>query len=364
MNPLPASRGLLPFAPGFPEIIHHSTAATLPAQDQAFQVIIGRSEAIQEAIALAYRVARSPIRMVLLAGETGTGKELFARGIHAASDRAAEPFAALNCAAIPESLLESELFGHERGAFTGAATRKLGLLEIARGGTVLLDEVAELSLTLQAKLLRVLEDRKARRVGGVEEVEINCRIIAATNESLEQLVARGAFREDLFYRLDAFRITLPPLRGRGADIEVLARHFIRTVANDLHQTPKNLPLESLAVLQRHEWRGNVRELKNVIERAFVLSEGADILSHHIVLHRRSPVSAQPAMDPTLAGQIGIPKEGLTLDEIEREAILITLRAVDGNQSKAARVLGISRATLMRKLQKFELERTVDIHAVA
>ena len=335
----------------------------MPAQDQAFQVIIGRSEAIQEAIALAYRVARSPIRMVLLAGETGTGKELFARGIHAASDRAAEPFAALNCAAIPESLLESELFGHERGAFTGAANSKLGLLEIAKGGTVLLDEVAELSLALQAKLLRVLEDRKARRVGGVEEVEINCRVIAATNESLEQLVARGAFREDLFYRLDAFRITLPPLRVRGADIEVLARHFIRTVANELHQTPKHLPLESLATLQRHEWRGNVRELKNVIERAFVLSEGADILPHHIVLHRRSPVSGPP-LDPTLAGQIVIPKEGLTLDEIEREAILITLRAVDGNQSKAARILGISRATLMRKLQKFELERRVDIHAVA
>ncbi len=335
----------------------------MPAQDQAFQVIIGRSEPIQEAIALAYRVARSPIRMVLLAGETGTGKELFARGIHAASDRAAEPFAALNCAAIPESLLESELFGHERGAFTGAANRKMGLLELAKGGTVLLDEVAELSLALQAKLLRVLEDRKARRVGGVEEIEINCRVIAATNESLEQSVARGTFREDLFYRLDAFRITLPALRTRGADIEVLARHFIRTIAQELHQQPKNLPLESLAVLQRHEWRGNVRELKNVIERAFVLCEGADMLPHHIVLHRRSPVSGG-TIDPTLAGQISIPKEGLTLDEIEREAILITLRAVDGNQSKAARVLGISRATLMRKLQKFELERTVDIHVVA
>jgi two-component system NtrC family response regulator len=335
----------------------------VPPQDQAFQVIIGRSEAIQEAIALAYRVARSPIRMVLLAGETGTGKELFARGIHAASDRASEPFAALNCAAIPESLLESELFGHERGAFTGAATRKMGLLELARGGTVLLDEVAELSLALQAKLLRVLEDRRARRVGGVEEIDINCRIIAATNESLEKSVARGTFREDLFYRLDAFRITLPPLRTRGADIEVIARHFIRIIAHELHQPAKGLPLESLAVLQRHEWRGNVRELKNVIERAFVLCEGPDILPHHIVLHRRSPVSAQAA-DPDLAGQIGIPKAGLTLDEIERDAILITLRLVDGNQSKAARILGISRATLIRKLQKFELERTVNIHVVA
>ena len=333
----------------------------MPAQDQAFQVIIGRSEAIQEAIALAYRVARSPIRMVLLAGETGTGKELFARGIHAASDRAAEPFAALNCAAIPESLLESELFGHERGAFTGATARKPGLLELARSGTVLLDEIAELSLSLQAKLLRVLEDRTARRVGGVDEIAINCRIIAATNESLEERVSRGTFREDLFYRLDAFRITLPPLRSRATDIEVLARHFIRSTAHELHQPPKGLPLESLAVLQRHEWRGNVRELKNVIERAFVLCEGPDILPHHLILHRRSPAAGA---DPTLAGQIAIPREGLTLDEIEREAILITLRAVAGNQSKAARVLGISRATLLRKLQKYELERTVQIHFVA
>jgi transcriptional regulator with PAS, ATPase and Fis domain len=332
----------------------------VPAQDQAFQVIIGRSEAIQEAIALAYRVARSPIRMVLLAGETGTGKELFARGIHAASDRAAEPFAALNCAAIPESLLESELFGHEKGAFTGAASRKLGLLELARGGTVLLDEVAELSLALQAKLLRVLEDRTARRVGGIEEIQINCRVIAATNESLEQRVTRGTFREDLFYRLDAFRITLPPLRTRGADIEVLARHFIRIIANELNQAPKALPMESLAVLQRHEWRGNVRELKNVIERAFVMCEGQEILTRHLTLQRRSPVSGQAGAQE-LAGQIEIPKAGLTLDEIEREAILITLRLVAGNQSKAARILGISRATLIRKLQKYELERTVDIH---
>ena len=189
-------------------------------------------------------------------------------------------------------------------------------------------------------------------------------MIAATNESLEALVARGAFREDLFYRLDAFRITLPALRTRGADVEILARHFIRSIAHELNLTTKNLPLESLAVLQRHEWRGNVRELKNVIERAFVLSESADILPHHIVLHRRSPVISTEIPNAALAGQIAIPKQGLTLDEIEREAILITLRATGGNQSKAARILGISRATLMRKLQKFELQRRVDIHAVA
>ncbi len=331
----------------------------MPAQDQAFQVIIGRSEAIQEAIALAYRVARSPIRMVLLAGETGTGKELFARGIHAASVRASEPFAALNCAAIPESLLESELFGHERGAFTGADNRKIGLLELAKGGTVLLDEVAELSLALQAKLLRVLEDRTARRVGGLEEVEIKCRIIAATNESLEQAVARGRFREDLFYRLDAFRITLPPLRNRGSDIEVLARHFLRNIAAELHQTPKVLASETLALVMKHEWRGNVRELKNVMERAYVVCDGAEIQPHHLTLHRRNSSTSQ-APDPELAGQISIPKRGLTMEDIEREAILITMRIVDGNQSKAARILGISRATLLRKLAKYEAEGLVDV----
>jgi two-component system, NtrC family, response regulator AtoC len=336
----------------------------VPPQDQAFQAVIGRSEPVQEAIALAYRVARSPLRMVLLAGETGTGKELFARGIHAASARADEPFAALNCAAIPENLLESELFGHERGAFTGANTRKLGLLEMARGGTVLLDEIAELSMPLQAKLLRVLEDRTARRVGGVEEIKINCRVIAATNESLEDAVAAGRFRQDLFYRLDAFRITLPPLRQRGSDIELLARHFVRTIAGELHQTPKSLPAETLSVLQRHEWLGNVREMKNVIERAFLLvGEGDEILPHHITLHRGSQVSGA-SIHGDVAGMITIPNNGMTLDEIEREAILITLRAVDGNQSKAARVLGVSRATLLRKLQKYELARTVEIHFVA
>jgi two-component system, NtrC family, response regulator AtoC len=334
------------------------------AQDQAFQSVIGRSEPIQEAIALAYRVARSPLRMVLLAGETGTGKELFARGIHTASARADEPFAALNCAAIPENLLESELFGHERGAFTGASTRKLGLLEMARGGTVLLDEIAELSMPLQAKLLRVLEERTARRVGGVEEIKINCRVIAATNESLEDAVAGGRFRQDLFYRLDAFRITLPPLRQRGTDIELLARHFVRAIAGELHQTVKTLPPETLAVLQRHQWLGNVREMKNVIERAFLLvGDGEEIRPHHITLHRGAQV-AGATIHGDVAGTITIPGKGMTLDDIEREAILITLRAVDGNQSKAARVLGVSRATLLRKLQKYELARTVEIHAVA
>ena len=335
----------------------------MPGQDLAFRSIIGRSEAIQEAIAIAYRVARSPIRMVLLDGETGTGKELFARGIHAASARQSEPFAAINCAAIPASLLESELFGHERGAFTGATSRKQGLLEVARAGTVLLDEVAELSLTLQAKLLRVLEDRTARRVGGVEEISIRCRVIAATNESLEQSVARGSFREDLFYRLNAFRITLPPLRNRAADVELLARHFLSELSTEHGHQPKTLRSDAIAVLRMHEWRGNVRELKNVIERAAVVSDDSEIAAEHIVLQRRTPMTGpQSAAEATDA--IAIPRSGMTMDDIEREAIRITLLHAEGNQSQAARMLGISRATLLRKLNKYALPDDSGLGSVA
>jgi len=325
----------------------------LPVQAHAFRALIGRSEPIQEAVAMAFRVARSPIRIVLLDGETGTGKELFARGIHAASARAAEPFITINCAAIPAALLESELFGHERGAFTDATSRKAGLLELAKGGTVLLDEVAELSLALQAKLLRVLEDRVARRVGGLEEIAINARVVAATNVPLESAVLRGAFREDLYYRLNAFRITLPPLRERDGDLELLARHFLHEIAIDQPGAPVTISREAIDLLQKHEWRGNVRELKHVIERAVVTCEGPEILPRHVTLNRRSSVVATSKQHDA-AGQITIPRAGMSMDEIECEAIRITMAAANGNQSKAARMLNISRATLLRKLDKYRL----------
>jgi transcriptional regulator with PAS, ATPase and Fis domain len=338
-----------------------SKGAKLPGQELAFGAVVGRSEAIQEAIALAYRVARSPIRMVLLDGETGTGKELFARGIHNAGTTSNEPFAAINCAAIPASLLESELFGHERGAFTGAASRKQGLMELARTGTVLLDEIGELSLGLQAKLLRVLEDRTARRVGGVQEIPIKCRVVAATNESLDRAVARGAFREDLFYRLNAFRITLPPLRSRGNDLELVIRHFLKELAADqFHfQEAKSVSPEAFSVLRSHEWRGNIRELKNVIERAAVVCDGSTIEPQHIVLHKRTALTGEDRPSD-VAGEIVIPRGGLTMDQIEREAIRVTLMSVDGNQSRAARMLGIGRATLIRKLHKFGLGAGPDV----
>src|SRR5213592_561487 len=235
--------------------------------------VIGESAAIREVIALATQVAASRSVTVLLVGETGTGKELFARGIHAASARAAEPFVAINCAAIPETLLESELFGHEPGAFTDARTLKRGLLEVADHGTVFLDEVAELPLKLQAKLLRVVEDRRFRRLGGSDEQTLHARIIAGTNAALERAVENNHFRADLFYRLNVARIELPPLRERNGDVSLLAKYFVQRYAESEGREQLRLAADSIDALERHHWPGNIRELKNVIERAVVVCVG-------------------------------------------------------------------------------------------
>jgi two-component system response regulator AtoC len=283
---------------------------------------------------------------VLLVGETGTGKELFARGIHAASPRAAEPFVAINCAAIPETLLESELFGHEPGAFTDARTLKRGLFEVAGGGTVFLDEVAELPLKLQAKLLRVVEDRRFRRLGGSEERALSARIIAGTNSSLETAVADNRFRADLFYRLNVARLELPPLREREGDIPLLAHYFVKrhseSEGRDLRLAP-----DSVGALERHRWPGNIRELKNVIERAAVVCTGDVIQPHHLSLQRRSFI---PLVETPAGGVIRIPAEGKSLQSIVDEAIHTTIGITGGNLSAAARILGISRPTLARKLR--------------
>jgi two-component system NtrC family response regulator len=315
--------------------------------------IIGESAALREAVTLASQIAASRTITVLLIGETGTGKELFARGIHAASSRAADPFVAINCAAIPETLLESELFGHEVGAFTDARSLKLGLLEVAAAGTIFLDEVAELPLPLQAKLLRVVEEKTFRRLGGSEERQLTARIVAGTNTSLDHAVAEKSFRADLFYRLNVARLELPPLRERVGDVRLLANYFVEKHAHAEGSDRLHLAPASLAALEMHHWPGNVRELKNVIERAVVVCTGDVIEPHHLSLQRRSYV---PLAGSRAGASIEIPSDGKTLDAIVVEAIRATLDLTSGNLSAAARRLGISRPTLVRKLREDGLVR--------
>ena len=322
--------------------------------------IVGRSAVLRAALDLSRKVAASRTTTVLLAGETGTGKELFARGVHYAGAAAAEPFVAVNCAAIPETLLESELFGHERGAFTDARVQKRGLMELAGSGTLFLDEIHHMPHSLQPKLLRALESRRLRRLGALDEVPIACRIIAGTNVSLESAVARGEFREDLYYRLNVFRITLPPLRERPDDVALLARHFLDEHAREHGRAAKALDPEAARALQAHSWPGNVRELKNVIERASILAgAGRSIRVEHLMIQQRTaraatPASGAPAVpradESAAGGVIHVPPGGKTLHQIEQEAVRITLQLAGGNRSEAARLLGISRPTLARKLQ--------------
>lgn len=327
----------------------------------AFESVVGQSREIREVIAFARKVAMRRSPTVLLMGETGTGKELFARGIHYAGPDPEAPFVAVNCPAIPASLLESELFGHEKGAFTDARDRKRGLLELAEYGTLFLDEVAELPPDLQPKLLRALEERRVRRIGGTEEVEIRCRIVAASNRPLEEAVEEGTFREDLFYRLNVVRIRIPPLRERAGDLEVLSRHFLDELSREQGVPARSLTPEALETLRRHRWPGNVRELKNVIQRAALLADGARIRARDVVIHEREP--RRPGLTPDEARSeeesglaIEIPPEGRPLDEIEAEAFRITLSITGGNKSAAARILGVSRPTVDRKIERYDLDR--------
>lgn len=331
--------------------------AHAPASEFAFRNIFGESTRLRSAIRLASRVAGHTGTTVLLQGETGTGKELFARGIHYASQNAGEPFVPINCAAIPENLLESELFGHEQGAFTDAHQQKRGLLEQAGHGTVFLDEIGELPLALQPKLLRVLEEKRVRRLGGLEEHEIHCRVIAATNRELSHSVESGSFREDLFYRLSVFRIEIPPLRERGRDIELLARHLVDSVCHAHGLSPRTLAADAVELLYAHDWRGNVRELKNTIERAVILCDGPTITGEHIVIQQRSNVPAATLVTDvaTTAGVIHVPRTGLKLEDAERLLLELTLQLTANNHTQAARILGISRPTLIRKVRKYGLK---------
>jgi transcriptional regulator with PAS, ATPase and Fis domain len=317
---------------------------------RGFDCLLGRSAAHRATVETARLVAATAKTTVLLAGETGTGKELFARGIHYGGATADAPFVAVNCAAIPDTLLEGELFGHEKGAFTGAHARKQGLFELAGDGTLFLDEIHQLPLALQPKLLRALESRLIRPLGGAREVPVRCRIIAATNIALDDLVARAEFRPDLFYRLNVFRVDIPALRERGEDVILLATGFLQEIAAEQGRTVKLLAPDAIEALRAHDWPGNVRELRNVVDRSEILS-GADgvIRARHLMIQRRTLRSGIDGADRI--GEIVLARSGTTLAEIEIEAARLTIAHTRGNRSAAARLLGISRPTLARLLQR-------------
>jgi len=313
--------------------------------------IISRSEAMQHVMDLARRAAASEAT-VLITGESGTGKERLARHVHELSPRRDGPFVAINCGALPENLLESELFGHAKGAFTGANSERKGLFESASGGTILLDEIGETSATMQVRLLRALQERRVRPVGANREVPVDARVIAATNRDLAVMVMEGAFRKDLFYRLRVVPLEVPPLRERRDDILPLSRHFIARTCAANRCGPCALSADVLDVLHRYSWPGNVRELENAIERAVVLAEGQP----DVRLADLPPEVRGEAAPPTAAATKASASHErvLTLEEVERQHILATLDRFDGHRRKTAEALGIGENTLWRRLKKWGL----------
>jgi DNA-binding NtrC family response regulator len=318
------------------------------AQPYGPESIVGDSPSMKSVRALLERIAASPASTVLLTGESGTGKDLAAKVLHYSSSRASKPFMNITCSALPETLLESELFGHERGAFTGADRQKRGLIESADGGTVFLDEIGEMVPLLQAKLLRFLEEKSFKRVGGSQDIKVDVRVVAATNRSLQEEVKKGHFREDLFYRLDVMSVPLPPLRERKGDVAPLINHYIDAFNTEFRKKVRGVSPTAMAALEAYPWRGNVRELRNALERAMLLADGNELNESHFPMLAASEMELSTAM--------GLPAEGINLDSLERSLVVQALERSGWNQTKAATLLGLNRDQIRYRIEKFELHK--------
>lgn len=321
--------------------------------DPEATTIVGGSPAIRESVAMVGKLAASGANAILLTGESGTGKDLVARALHYQSPRSHAPFVAVNCAALPDTLMESELFGHEKGAFTDARFLKKGLFELADGGTLYLDEIGELKISLQAKMLRVLETLTFRRVGGSRDLTVDLRVIAATNRDLDAAVQAGEFRRDLLYRLRVIEMTMPPLRERREDIEALVKHFLRQYTLKFHKPGMTVSPAAMDALTRYDWPGNVRELKNAIERAVILEDGKELGTHYLPSQLMRAATTTPA--PGAASGFTLPQGGVTLEHVEESLVRQAMDMAGGNQTRAAQLLGLSRDALRYKLKKFNVD---------
>ncbi len=339
--------------------------------------IVGRSEAMQQVFKLIGQVAATDAT-ALITGESGTGKELVARAIYHHSNRSQQPFLAVNCAAIPEQLLESELFGHERGAFTGATLQRIGKFEQCNKGTIFLDEIGDMTPATQTKILRVLQSGTFERVGGNQPIQVDVRVIAATNKALEQAVAAKQFREDLFYRLNVVRIHIPPLRDRRDDIPLLVNYFLEKIAREQQRPPKSIATSVIRALEKYHWPGNVRELENAIRRAYVMAKGDAILQSDLppeISGQSSSSASLPPLPGTASNEVVNDAAAMArqlfqwakrdpklkvIPTVERELVIQALKETNNNQVHAAKLLGITRATLRKRIEKFGIQRELNV----
>jgi nitrogen regulation protein NR(I) len=369
--PIPQMKGLVEKALSLRRLMKEEVTLPIPGQEGEEERIVGTSPKMQEIYKMIGQVAPSDVT-ILLRGESGTGKELFARAIYHHSLRSKQPFLPVNCAAIPDPLLESELFGHEKGAFTGAVSRRIGKLEQCQGGTIFLDEIGDMSLSIQAKLLRVLQDRSFERLGGMEMIKVDVRFIVATNKDLEEAISTGRFREDLYYRLNVVSIQIPPLRERKEDIPGLVAYFLKRFNRELKKGIAGITPGAMEKITSFGWPGNVRQLENVLKRAMVLCQGEWILEDHLLLERgwepsfaKAPEGDQKPMEDLLdllfeeLSKILITSQDFDMISIiERGLILRALQKTQGNQVQAALLLGINRSTLRGKMERYHIKKEV------